>query len=156
MTLAGRKEKVLNGEEVMDLWVQMGSLGRVSRFFQSKGVVNPCNGKPFTENAFWRAASRFMVYNPEAAREKYAKDGGIYSDKEWELMVLKRAMQVFRANRSGFLLWVTQLEWPKKYEYLYLETYGVNPDEDYDVFTQLERRVPKGAARKSRNNSLVS
>jgi len=154
MPLTGRKEKTLDGREIIELWIELESLGRVARFYASKGKVNPRTGQPFTQNALWRSASNFLVNNPVEGREYYRQAGAVYTDSEWEQFILRRAMQVYKANRSGFLRWVISQEWPKKYEHLYRNEYGVE-QQDYDYFTQTMRRMPKRGGRQFKNSGDI-
>lgn len=142
MPIFGRKERQLDGEEIMELWVQMGVLDRVYKFFETQGRVNPDTGQPFTKNSLWRACQIYLINNPEKSRELYKKAGSIFTDEEWELYVLRRAMQVHKTSRSTFLRWVITKKWPRKYEHLFREAYGVRGESDYDYFEQTMRRMP--------------
>jgi hypothetical protein len=154
MTISGRREKSLDGREVMELWIKLDSLGRVERYYRTKGIVNPRTGQPFSTNAFWRSASIFMCEYPDDARVYYSQAGAIYTDVQWELLVLRRAMQIYKANRSTFLRWVISKEWPKKYESIYKDEFRVEPD-DYNYFDQTARRMPKGIGRQSKRRDSL-
>jgi hypothetical protein len=146
MPLATRKEKFLDGQEIMEFWVEMGSIPKIYQHFRISGIVNPKTGQPYTINALWRAAMLFMVNKPDEARKYYLADGAIYSDEEWELLVLRKAMQCYKNARNSFIKWVLHNDWVRKYESLYQDEYGIKP-EDYDYFTQTMRRTPSGAGR---------
>ena len=154
MTILGRREKALDGREVMELWVELGSLAKVEKLYRTKGIVNPRDGQPFSANTFWRSASIFMVNSPEEAKEFYITAGAILTDEQWELLVLRRAVQLYKHNRSTFLRWVVVKEWPRKYEHIYREEFVVEP-EDYDFYTQLSRKIPSGAARQSKRRDAL-
>lgn len=156
MALTGRRTRQLNGKEIMELWVELDSLGRVCRYFESSGRINQRTGKPFTQNALWRAASLYMIENPDEARKLYNAAGAVFSDEHWEILVLKRATQILRNSRSTFLRWVITQDWPKKYENLYREQFAVRDDSDYDYFTQTARRMPKMGGRQFKNRTAIS
>lgn len=149
MPLSGRKRSALNGEEITKLWVKLDSLRMVARFFDSEGKINPSTNRPYTEAALNRAAQRFLVYSPEKARPLYNEaavrsNAEILTDEQWELTVLRKAIQLFTNNRSGFFRWVMSQkdQWPKKYEFLYKSIYSVE-EEDYEYFRNTTRKMPK-------------
>ena len=149
MPILGRKRPVLDGREIIQLWLKLDSLAKVARFFESEGRLNPSTNRPFTEGALNRAVHNFMVHFPDEARTYYDKASKIaglpvYTDEQWELEVLRKAMQLFQNNRSGFFRWVISQpdEWPRKFELMYRDAYNAKPD-DYDYFKQTTRRMPK-------------
>jgi hypothetical protein len=146
MPVIGRRERLLPGKEILEAWFMMGSLARVSRHFQKMGRINDRTGQPFSQNAYWRSVSIYIIENPEEAREIYAKAEYTFSDEQWELYVLRRAMQVHKTSRTTFIRWVLEKKWPRKYEHLYQEHFGIEA-KDYDYFEQLERRMPMGPGR---------
>jgi hypothetical protein len=162
MAMTGRKAKGMDGHEVMELWVELGSLHKVSLLFQTEGRVNPDSLQPYTETGLWRACSIWMVENPAESRKLYEKAGSAYTDVQWDMFVLRRAIQVYKTTRSTFIRWVLSQpkevvgkdengddvlqEWPRKYEPLYSQHYRIEP-EDYIYFAQTERRMPKKAGR---------
>jgi hypothetical protein len=148
MAISGRKEEHLDGEEIMDLWIKLGSLKAVSQFYVAQGKVNPSNGQYFAENSFWRACGRWLVEEPAKAREKYAAYNSFFTDEEWDLYVLRRAFQMFSNSRTGFLRWVIHQKWPMKYEAYYKDKFNVRP-EDYDYFANTQRTMPSGEGRKN-------
>jgi hypothetical protein len=154
MPVIGRKEKSLNGEEILHLWVQLETLGRVSRHLKAEGRVNPNTGQPFTDNGLWRSAAMYTIENPEKARALYKEAGDFKTDSEWEMFILRRAMQLYKTNRSSFLRWVVSKEWPRKYEALYKDEYGVE-EQDYSYFEQSARRMPKKGARSFHNSEIL-
>lgn len=137
-----RKAKELNGREIMELWAKMGSLGRVHKYYQSSGKVNPRTLQPYDQSSLWRAASIYLIEQPKEAREIYRAEGDVKTDKEWDLFVLDRAIQIYRTQRSTFIRWVNAHEWAKEYEYLYRDEFAVRP-EDYDYFAKTNRRGRK-------------
>jgi hypothetical protein len=96
-----------------------------------------------------------MVDHKDDARLLYEKAEAVFSDSEWEQLIIRRALQLFKGSRSGFLKWVIRHEWPKKYEHLYRDAYNVT-EEDYNYFAQTARRIPTGAGRKRKNSTPVS
>lgn len=156
MPLIGRKENALDGKEVMELWLKMGSLGRVNRFFETQGRRNYATGQPYTENALWRAAAIFTIEHPADARAYYQQAGDIKSDEEWEKFVLRKAMQVYKAHRSTFMRWAISQQWPRKYEELFRDAYSIRGPEDWEYFTHTERRMSTGAGRRPRRKTAVS
>lgn len=155
MPLVGRKSRSLDGKEVMELWVEMGSLGRVWKFYNTRGDVNPDTGQPFTTSALWRSVAVFTVDHSTEAREYYRKAGAVFTDEQWALHVIRRATQVYRNSRTGFLRWVIGQGWPREYESVYRDEFGIKP-EDYDYYAATTRRMPKKSGRQFRDQEVDS
>lgn len=149
MPILGRKRPVLDGEEIIQLWLKLDSLSKVSRLFASEGRLNPSTNRPFTEGALNRAVHKFMVSFPDKARDYYDRAADIanvprYTDEQWKLELLRKAMQLYANSRTGFFRWVVSQpnEWPRDFEPMYRDAYNAKP-EDYDYFKQTTRRMPK-------------
>lgn len=136
-----RRERQLDGKEIIELWAQMGSLGRVHTYYQNSGKVNPRSMQPYDNSSLWRAASLYMIESPKEAREIFIAQGDTKTDREWDLFVLRRAMQLYRTHRTTFMRWVVDQEWPREYEYLFKDEFAVK-DGDYDYFKNTVRRMP--------------
>ena len=149
MSITGRDNKVIDGQEVLDLWVELGSVAKVLRFFNTEGRVNSHTLQPYNEHALWAAARMFMIRHPDESRVYFSRAGSVFTDEQWEVFILRKAMQALRYQRSTFIRWVLSQkdQWPRKYEALYSQKFPINPKKDYDYFASTTRQMPKAAGR---------
>lgn len=146
MALAGRRERLLDGREVMELWVKLESTPRIARLWKTEGRINPRTRRPYTQSGIWRAAMIFVATYPDEAREYYRRAGDVKSDEEWRLFVLRKAMLVWKNARITFMRWAISNEWPLQYKALFEEEMAIGP-EDWDYFKNTTREMPRGAGR---------
>lgn len=145
MPMGSRRENLIDGEEVTQLWVKMGSIKKILNLFTAEGRVNPNTGNPFTTSGLWRSAMLFIVTNPEKGRDYYRQAQYVFTDSDWEKFLLRKAMLIYNNQRSTFLRWVIDQpdQWPRKYEHFYKDKFNVRSDDDYEYFKQTERKLPE-------------
>ena len=109
----------LDGKECFLAWVETGSLSGASDFLTEKGKVNTFTGKPFTPFGIRNAATRWVLYNHEEAKQHYINAGFEGDDKEWEEFLVRRATNILvPSSKQRFMDWIKDNNF-EKYEYIY-------------------------------------
>lgn len=125
------KPKILSGDskEYFDMWMELGTLPRVSEHYFNLGVVNPKTGKRVNQMLFWYAAMKWVIFNPDDARPHFEKSNmRKFSDEEWESWLVEKAMKpgLLGTSRQRFFAWVRQFGF-QKYEYIFKSRFGSFP-----------------------------
>jgi len=104
------------------LWIELGTLQKVTNHYHAQGLINPKTMKPFSLMAIWTSAMRYVLDNPKLTREFYEADlGEALSDERWEEMLITRAFQVYNYSKSRTIKWA--------------KTHGLF-DKHYEVFAE--------------------
>ena len=122
--VANSVNSILDSEECFLLWVQLGSIEKVSRHLESLGKINVTTGKRFSAMGIWNAALRWVTANPDEAWPHYVNAGTELSREEWEEWLVAKAMIARGYSKRNFLAWVRRMGF-EKYEYVYAERYGL-------------------------------
>ena len=106
----------------METWRQVGHSGRASKHLKKIGFEKK-HGKKIDANAVLKNAWTWALYNPEEAREMLDNErekAGIsaFEDKEFDLMLIKRAMSVFNTRLRIFSHWIEMYNY-QEYAYVY-------------------------------------
>ena len=116
---------ILDSEECFLLWVQLGSVAKVSLHLEALGKVNRATGKRFSNMGIWNAAIRWVSANPDLAWPYYVDAGTELTREEWEEWLVSKAMIARGYSKRNFLAWVRRMGF-EKYEYVYAERYGIS------------------------------
>ena len=116
---------LLDGEECFLLWVQLGSIEKVSRHLEHAGKVNPNTGNRFSVMGVCNAALRWVTANPDIAWPHYVDAGTELTREEWEEWLVGKAMTARGYSKRNFLSWVRKMGF-EKYRHVYAERYGLN------------------------------
>ena len=122
MTITGKYAKLLDDKESFFLWLELGSTAKVAAHMQKEGRVNPRSQHSFTPMAIWDSAMRWVLTNPEEAREIYVAHGDTRTQGEWEEWLVLKAMHVVGTSRGRFMKWIYKNDF-EKYSYIYGEKY---------------------------------
>ena len=106
----------------MEVWRQTGSSKLACKHLKKIGFAKKYR-KKVTENVVLNNAWTWALYNPEEAREmldnEREKAGmSAYDDKEFDLMLIKRAMSVFNTRLRHFSHWIEMYNY-QEYAYVY-------------------------------------
>jgi len=106
----------------MEVWKQTGSSERAGKHLKKIGFEKK-GGKKITANVVLTNAWTWALYNPEEAREMLDNErekAGIsaFEDKEFDLMLIKRAMSVFNTRLRIFSHWIEMYNY-QEYAYVY-------------------------------------
>ena len=125
MSIHGNARKLLDEELCFKLWVELDSITKVQSHMKLAGMVNPNNGKEFTQMAVWNAAIRWVLEHPDEARKHYKAKGSTLSDLQWEEWLTEKAMFVYGgSSKSRFFKWIRKMGYDK-YDYVYAKRYGM-------------------------------
>jgi len=98
MGIKPRQEKVLNGDHINLLWLQLGTLRKVGERLTQEGLVSPRTGSAFSNPALAMSNWRWCVRNPDESFErvmKYRKAAGVYMTRlDWDKELILHARQV--------------------------------------------------------------
>lgn len=111
--------KKLPGEVALKAWSETGSLKKAALMLANDGYKNSLN-QPVSAQFVWRTAIEYCLYNLDGRR--YFGD---VPDEEWELYLVKGAMNIYRPTPKKFAEWANAYPWVKNYEYLYSGRYTV-------------------------------
>ena len=137
MSISGRGR--VNRDVVLDktcfmLWVELGSLTKVSKQLKKRGIVSR-TGKPVRKESVRARAMNWVVYNADEARPYYHAEGMIETetDEEWEMWILSTAMDTFRYQRKTFLEWARKTGYDKHKD-KYAEYFSLKNQYHREVF----------------------
>ena len=126
MTLTSNRKKLLDDKETFLLWVELGTLKKVTLHYKAQGLINPKTMKPFTLMAVWTSSMRWVLNNPEEARGFYEKDlGEAFSDDEWEEFLLKKVFQVYNYSKSRTIRWAKNHGLFDKHYHVFAEKFSL-------------------------------
>jgi len=91
--------KYLDGQEVFRLWAQLGSMYKVMRWYQERGIINHNTGEPIKPESFYDAAYHYALYHPEEFRDSI-KDTWVQNTPQWEKFLINRALWIFRGGNE--------------------------------------------------------
>lgn len=125
------RPKILSGDgkEYFDLWMELGTLDRVSEHMYNMGIVHPKTGKKINYMMFWYAAMRWVLFNPDDAKPIFEKNNmRKFSDEEWESWLVEKAMKpgLLGSSRHRFFAWIHERGF-QKYEYVFKSRFGSFP-----------------------------
>ena len=113
-----------DGKEYFDLWMELGTLPKVSEHLYNSGIVNPRNGLAVHPSTIWQAAMRWVLHNPDDAR-LYFEEQNLrkFPDAEWESWLVEKAMKLLGSSRHRFFTWIRQRNF-QKYEEIFKPRFG--------------------------------
>ena len=112
---------ILKEERCFKLWVELGSLKKVSEHLKSEGIINPKTVKPFTAMGIRFAAYRWVLQYPDKAKPIYYAEGFTGSDDDWNLYLIKVAKNNILNNSvtiRPFVKFIKENNF-ERYEYFY-------------------------------------
>lgn len=120
MPLTGQMVKQLDEKQCFDLWLQLGTLQKVANRLEKEGNVNENTGKPFTLMGIRVAALRYLIHNPEQAKERMIESDPyseyVQTEQSWRRFLIKRAVEILgKTNSDRVFRWA--------------ETYDVSKEE---------------------------
>jgi len=120
MPITGRHDKQLDEKECFELWLKLGSLQKVSNRLASEGKINVNTGEPFTYGGVRFAALRYVIYNPdeakEAMREADPYSPYVQTEGAWYRFLVHRARDVFASyGKEKIHKWAEDYEVPERY-----------------------------------------
>lgn len=96
-------KQYLDGKQVFDLWIEMGSIRKVVRKLNDLGFRNPRTGNVVTAMGAWGAAWLFVFDNLDYAKGRafdgWKFHGVILEDEVWNKLVLKEARYLYSNKR---------------------------------------------------------
>lgn len=120
MPLTGQMVKQLDDKQCFDLWLELGTLQKVANRLEKDGEVNEITGKPFTLMGIRVAALRYLIYNPNKAKERMIKSDPnseyVQTEYSWKLFLTKRAVEVLaKRNSERVFRWAKNNGIPKEF-----------------------------------------
>jgi len=121
MPITGKRKKQLNEKQCFDLWLDLGSLKKVSKKITREGQINENTGEPFTLEGIRKSALRYLIYRPEDARVRMEEADPfspyLQSDREWHKFLVERAFTVFSSlsDNDRIYRWAEENGVPKQY-----------------------------------------
>ena len=118
MAIGKSRTDKLNAEECFMLWFKLGALEKVSRHLAMEGKINLKTNKAFSVTAIQRQAYKWIIENSQEARGYFEKAGLKFSDDNWNIFLIKRALWVYNTSRRRFMDWVDRMNF-RRYENAY-------------------------------------
>ena len=112
---------ILNERECFRLWLELGSLRKVSDHLRSKGTINPKTGRPFTTMGIRNSAYRWVLKNIEEAKPLYYSEGFVGDDEDWDKFIIDTARNIIlepSVTVRPFMKFIRENDF-EKYEYFY-------------------------------------
>lgn len=102
-----RSNPQVSGEEILRMWFQLGSIGKVIEVFTIQGKMNEVTGKPFSREGLTASAYRYVLNNVDEARELFIQNaqmhGQEFNEDEFKRMLVHRANQyLYSKGREKF------------------------------------------------------
>lgn len=99
------QSRVLDGKRCNELWVSLGSLGKVCAQLASEGVRSNRSGRKIGRSAVAASAWRYCIRNPEETflleEEGRRRNGsGTITREQWNDLLIKKSVQLL--TLSGF------------------------------------------------------
>jgi len=106
----------------MEAWRQTGSAERASKYLKRSGFEERY-GKPINAGIVLKNAWTWAIYHPEETREMLDDErekAGMspFEDKEFDIMLVKRAMSVHNTRLRHFSHWIEMYNY-QEYAYVY-------------------------------------
>lgn len=130
MSFISNRQPMLDQERTFMLWVELGSLRKVGKMYETKGIINPDTGKPFTQQTIWASSMRYVLDHPEEARAVYLAHGSPLSEEEWEKWLIYRAFLVYHYGKTRCIKWAKKHNLYDKYREIFDITFNIAADEE--------------------------
>ncbi len=106
----------------MEVWRQTGSSERASKHLKKSGHEK-VHGKLINAGVVLKNAWTWAIYHPEETREMLDSERGKagmspFDDKEFDIMLIKRAMSVHNTRLRHFSHWIEMYNY-QEYAYVY-------------------------------------
>lgn len=121
MSVFNRQTRVLKrpDKEYFELWMELGTLEKVSQHLANVGEINPKYKQPLSQMTIRIAALRYVIENPDEVRHIYEKEANrTLTQQEWEEYLVRTAMSVYDTSTAKLQDWI-QRKGMQKYDYLY-------------------------------------
>lgn len=121
MSISHRQNRLLkrSDKEYFELWMELGTLSKVSRHLALAGEINPKIKQPFSEWTIRTAALRYVIEFPDDTKQFFdAEYGRVLSQKEWEEYLVRTAISVYDSSTDKLKNWIER-KGMQKYDYIY-------------------------------------
>lgn len=102
--ISNKNPKYIDKKECFNLYLQLGSLGNVMRYFQNKGFVSPVTGRPPTRQSIKNAAFTYIMLNIPDAKVRlddyYLSKGIEWDDEKFNQLLIVHGSKVL--SRTSF------------------------------------------------------
>jgi hypothetical protein len=101
----------IDPKECGRLWIELGSLDKVSIHLANRGIVNEKSGKPYTRDAISRCFWNWAVKHPEESYQFIKDCGGKYSETIWRQQLVLKAYSMYvchNLSRENFEAWLEE------------------------------------------------
>lgn len=105
-------------KESFEKWIELGSLVRVAKYFEEKGLVDKYTGKPFKPYSFRYAAYTYLLENHKEAKPLVEKLGFVGDADDWNIYLIHRALTIFGYSKVRFMKWIKKNNF-ERYEAYY-------------------------------------
>jgi len=110
----------LDYKEIYILWLELGSLEKVCRNLESRGLLTR-GGKKYAPSRINHVVWKYATENPEEALEIYRSLGFEISDEDWERLLVEKAFLIYFKklsfkSRTAFNKWLTRMGLFEKYK----------------------------------------
>lgn len=97
--ITSNSSKYLDGKQCLSLWAELGSLGKVQKYFAANGIVNPTTHLPPTRMSISYSAWKWALENRqnlEYAKKNYFEPlmfnaGQVWDEDQWGIWFVKHA-----------------------------------------------------------------
>jgi hypothetical protein len=103
--------KFVDDELAFTKWFDLGTIRKARKWFENNGIVNPYRNTPPTEMTLWVAANRYVVNNPEVAREYYKKlvlEFDPEDDDQWYAYLVSVARKPIIHSEERLIEWLNE------------------------------------------------
>jgi hypothetical protein len=118
----------LNGKEILDLWIELGTLDKVAKYLFDHGRTTT-GGKIFQYSYLATPVYRWIVHNIDEAWEIYQKEGTPFNRDQFNRWIVRIAMRttVLGNSTPAFIDWVYSNGF-EKYRDIYAQRFPDKPD----------------------------
>lgn len=121
MSVFKRQNRVLQQPDkaYFELWRELGTLPKVSKHLTNAGEINQKRHKPISDVTIRTAALRYVIENPDEAKEFFDKENGRVMDQTiWEEYLVKTALSIYDTSTDKLVSWIRR-KGMEKYDYIY-------------------------------------
>ena len=127
MTIVRSRTSNLNPKETFLLWIEFDTLKKTAGQLAHRGIINPVTKRPYTTMAVYYTAMKYVLENPDEAREYYLKYDADYAldDEIWNEWLIGRALSMYK-TKVRILSWLRRMGLDgDKYKHLYKDALGI-------------------------------
>lgn len=134
MSVTGKRYTyLLDDKQCFLLWSKLGSVAKVIKYLTHHGRINPKTKKPFTPQAIWASAYRYVLQNIEEAWKHFQYHDPELTREQFEIHLIEKAATVYKTSRRRYVSWLRENDFYDRYREIYGKFIPLKPIEPRDI-----------------------